>query len=230
MPKKIVHGRIYLIANTVNKKVYIGKTVKKLNKRWGGHRFYAKEGGRDLPIYNAMRKHGIDNFSIREIDHAYSHRELIRKEKKWIAYYNSIRPGGYNITHGGEGCLGYKHTPERVIKMSKAAKKRWKDPKERAKQSERTRSYFEDPKARIRSSVVHKRPDLVAISISALQSPTARRKRKTFMRTKKYREQKRRLFKRLWRDPTYRSKLCKTLSIARRKWAAEKKKSRPTLH
>ena len=50
-----------------------------------------------------MRKYGIENFTIEEIDKANSFKELGELEKKYIKEYNSQNPDkGYNITAGGE--------------------------------------------------------------------------------------------------------------------------------
>ena len=50
-----------------------------------------------------MRKYGIENFTIEEIDKANSFKELGELERKYIKEYNSQNPDkGYNITAGGE--------------------------------------------------------------------------------------------------------------------------------
>lgn len=50
-----------------------------------------------------MRKYGIDNFIIEEIDHTDSFEELGKLERFYIAKFNSQNPDiGYNITAGGE--------------------------------------------------------------------------------------------------------------------------------
>lgn len=50
-----------------------------------------------------MRKYGIENFSIEEIDKANSFEELGKLERNYIKKYNSQDPEkGYNITAGGE--------------------------------------------------------------------------------------------------------------------------------
>ena len=56
------NAKIYKIVNTVNEKIYIGSTTRTLAKRMTGHRMDAKT--RSSKIYKAMRRHGIENFSI----------------------------------------------------------------------------------------------------------------------------------------------------------------------
>lgn len=43
-------------------------------------------------------------------------------EKKYINEYNSFKLG-LNSTLGGEGCLGYKHTEESLMKCKEASAK-----------------------------------------------------------------------------------------------------------
>lgn len=92
---------IYKITNQVNNKVYIGLTTETLQKRWSGHLQAYKTCKRHL--YESMRKYGIENFTIEEIDKADSFKELGELERKYIKEYNSQNPDkGYNLTAGGE--------------------------------------------------------------------------------------------------------------------------------
>lgn len=92
---------IYKITNQVNNKVYIGLTTETLQKRWSGHLQAYKTCKRHL--YESMRKYGIENFTIEEIDKADSFKELGELERKYIKKYNSQNPDkGYNLTAGGE--------------------------------------------------------------------------------------------------------------------------------
>lgn len=38
-------------------------------------------------------------------------------ESFFITQYNSKAPAGYNLTDGGDGCKGYKHTEEHKLRM-----------------------------------------------------------------------------------------------------------------
>ena len=53
-----------------------------------------------------------------------------------------------NFSFGGEGSYGYIHDEETKKNMSKAQRKRFKDPKEREKMGKTQRKRFEDPKER----------------------------------------------------------------------------------
>ena len=52
----------------------------------------------------------------------------------WIAALNTKYPDGYNLTSGGSGFNGRKHTPESIALMSDIAKATWarRSPEERA--------------------------------------------------------------------------------------------------
>ena len=60
---------IYKITNKVNGKVYIGKTVLTVQKRWSQHcSDYEKEEKSSRPLYSAMRKYGVNNFDIEQVE------------------------------------------------------------------------------------------------------------------------------------------------------------------
>lgn len=96
-------GRVYLITNTKNKKVYVGVTRSTLEKRLSNHIKYAFKKKKlvkgSLP--EAIIKLKPDSFKIQEIDKAYNFGELSNKEIKWIKYYNCKVPKGYNLLAGG---------------------------------------------------------------------------------------------------------------------------------
>ena len=103
---------------------YIGQTCQEdLNKRWRDGKGYLTE---DTLFSRAIKKYGIDNWNtiwkheILEAD--IQTKELANeREKYWIAYYhtyiNDNEPKGYNLTIGGEGSIGYKHSDETKDKI-----------------------------------------------------------------------------------------------------------------
>jgi len=94
---------VYKIVNTINNKVYIGKTVKSLRERWNRHKCCA-EKRINRYLYDAMNCYGINNFKIIIIDFAESLDKLNGLEKYWIKMYNSTNNEfGYNMTEGGNG-------------------------------------------------------------------------------------------------------------------------------
>jgi len=100
-------GYIYCITNSKNNKQYIGQTSMSVDKRYKDHLKQAKNGGTQL-LYLAMNKYGVDNFYVETVLqlHADSREELKKLlneyEIKYIEEYNSYKPNGYNMTHGGD--------------------------------------------------------------------------------------------------------------------------------
>ena len=93
-------GIIYKISNSVNDKVYIGKTQRTLQVRWTEHK--NKYIVYDNKLYRAMRKYGIEKFKIDLVEENIPVELLNQKEKDYINQYNSYY-NGYNSTFGGEG-------------------------------------------------------------------------------------------------------------------------------
>lgn len=121
---------IYKITNKINGKIYIGQTIRSLNKRIYEH----LARGRNTYFDRALHKYGIQNFNIEVIDYAENKDELNKKESYYIKFFNCKFPFGYNLTDGGEGTIGIrrfgkdnphynkKHTKEAKEKISKARK------------------------------------------------------------------------------------------------------------
>lgn len=97
-----------MFTNLINNKKYIGITTKTLEERYKQHIWSINNGNY---FHNAFRKYGIENFKLEIIDTSNSINELKEKEIYWIKFYNSCKRG-YNLTYGGDGCWGYKHTEE----------------------------------------------------------------------------------------------------------------------
>ena len=88
---------IYKITNLINKKVYIGQTIRTVEQRFHRHINDALNGILDTHFARAIRKYGPENFSVEVIDTATTQEELTEKESYWIKYYNSVNEG-YNET------------------------------------------------------------------------------------------------------------------------------------
>ena len=94
---------LYAIENNINDKKYIGVTTTTLATRFYHHQRAAEDnkGGSSSKLYNAMRKLGLDNFSITLLrDDAKSIEELLEQETAVIKEQDTVA-GGYNTSTGG---------------------------------------------------------------------------------------------------------------------------------
>lgn len=128
---------VYKITNKINGKIYIGQTVRSLEKRWSCH---CSASSKCLAISRAIQKYGKDNFSIEVIDTATSKNELNEKEKYWIAYYDSVNCG-YNCTYGGDGVVATDEV-KRKISLANTGRKLSKE--SRRKLSIKKRDLYKD--------------------------------------------------------------------------------------
>lgn len=95
---------IYKIENLITHHVYIGQSVDIIS-RWRRHKDDYKKGEKDYPLYQAIRKYGIENFSFEVIEECLRS-QLDEREQYWIKYYDSYY-NGYNQTLGGQGASGH---------------------------------------------------------------------------------------------------------------------------
>jgi group I intron endonuclease len=147
---------IYKIINNINDKVYIGYTSrKKPLDRWKAH--IRDSIKLDRPLYRAMRKYGVDNFSFVLIYCSIDAEHTLKTmETYFINEYRSlITDCGYNLTLGGESNYGWipsnelkklwsqqrsgrKLSEEHKSKISVGGKNRYRDnPEQKAIMRER---------------------------------------------------------------------------------------------
>ena len=112
-------GKIYLITNDVNSKVYVGQTIQSLNKRFNGHCCYSKsDRSSNMFIKRAIHKYGRDKFHIILLEECPINL-LNEREKYWISFYNSYNEG-YNLTEGGQDSNYFSlHRLEESIDINK---------------------------------------------------------------------------------------------------------------
>lgn len=92
---------IYMLLNKVNGKIYVGQTVRDVNKRLAQHRTVGARGARRFPITLAIHKYGWNAFDKFVLDTAKTQEELNGLEAYWIERYDCIAPNGYNLASGG---------------------------------------------------------------------------------------------------------------------------------
>lgn len=91
---------VYKITNSINNKVYVGRTIRSIEQRYKEH-LQSLENGDTRHLYSAMRKYGANNFKIELIEECSTLDEMIEKE----AYYCELLEAytkGYNMTTAGE--------------------------------------------------------------------------------------------------------------------------------
>ena len=110
-------GCIYRLTNLVTGKKYIGKTVR-FQKRMIAHKCTIKRSKTYLS--SSIKKHGWDKFKKEIIIDDVPEEDLDNLEMSYIAVENTMTPHGYNLTKGGEGTSGYKHTKETRNKIKQS--------------------------------------------------------------------------------------------------------------
>lgn len=107
-------GNLYVITNSVNDKVYVGKTYKSIEERFKEHIKESKrERSKNRDIYKAMNTLGVDKFHINLLGQ-FDEGLLEEKECEYIKLYDSYR-NGYNNTLGGDGKRYVEFTDEEAI-------------------------------------------------------------------------------------------------------------------
>jgi group I intron endonuclease len=104
---------VYKITNKTNGKAYIGQTQQTFTLRRYNHIQRARDGV-NRPLYNAMRRDGVKNFSWEILYECSDKKEMDKKERYYIRKFHSVIPGGYNLTAGGEGAKHHLTTIEKM--------------------------------------------------------------------------------------------------------------------
>ena len=107
---------MYVHISPSNKRYY-GITSAGCKRRWQNGNGYKTQ----QYFYRAIEKYGWNNFQHIVLFNNLTEDEAKLLEQCYIALYDTTdKNKGYNITDGGEGVRGYKHTEEWKQKMSKA--------------------------------------------------------------------------------------------------------------
>lgn len=121
-------GFIYCIENKVNGKKYIGQTIRTIKIRWQDHICNSKKDTPSFLIGKAIKKYGINNFTIKKLCvFSDPNREVVktnldRLESEYIINENSLAHvgHGYNLESGGSYD---KHTYNPVVVYNLNGKK-----------------------------------------------------------------------------------------------------------
>lgn len=111
---------IYKIKNTLDGKMYIGKSEREdIEDRWGEHmKKYKKEVKAHPYLYHAMEKYGTEQFSFQIICICFSD-DVNDLEPYYIQKYNTLVPNGYNLQGGGEGGKCHEITKQKISESLK---------------------------------------------------------------------------------------------------------------
>lgn len=113
---------IYVILNTKDGKVYVGK-AQDINSRWQHHKTMLNRNTHDnIHLQRAWNKYGAKAFKFQKLEYC-PIEKLNEREIHHIAIYKA-RGIAYNLTDGGDGIHGLIPSEETRQKMSAAAKGR----------------------------------------------------------------------------------------------------------
>jgi group I intron endonuclease len=101
-------GYIYKITNNINNKLYIGQTTESLERRWLRHQRYSiGKNALNTKFSRAIRKYGVDNFTIEEIERLEhcTRKQLTEREHFWVIKLDTIETG-YNVQDPLVSCGG----------------------------------------------------------------------------------------------------------------------------
>lgn len=158
---------VYIHINKVNKKVYVGQTSLKPERRWANGKGYKNSSYFEL----AIQKYGWDNFEHIILKDNLTQDEANYWEQYYIKQYNSInREYGYNLTSGGNNfkivseetrkkmsdsqkgtnnsMYGHIYTKEERERFSQVQLERYKNPEERIKTGIAMQEYYKKPGAK----------------------------------------------------------------------------------
>ena len=101
---KFIEGKIYLLTNTTNGKLYVGQTTRDFEKRMYEHaNCYKYPNPANKHLASAIKNDTWEAFSKEIIFETTSLNELNEKEEYYVLFYNSRNPDfGYNKKAGGE--------------------------------------------------------------------------------------------------------------------------------
>lgn len=101
------NGKIYVIRNHVNDKVYVGSTTRALSKRMADHRDNSKKHP-ERCLYTAFKEIGVDQFYIELVENypCDNTEQLRKREGEVMRKYNS-HVHGYNVKVAGRSLEEY---------------------------------------------------------------------------------------------------------------------------
>ena len=130
MPRKAKDyndGKVYVVRNTVNDKLYVGSTTQSLSRRWSKHKCNALT--KHTPFYKAVNELGVEKFYIELVENypCNSQEELNRREGHFIREYDTYNKG-YNSLIAGRTQQEYQDENQaKIIQYRKKHHQKNKD-------------------------------------------------------------------------------------------------------
>jgi group I intron endonuclease len=112
---------VYLLLNLTNSHFYIGSSSNLSNRmrNYLNTSFLKNNKNNNMPIIQAILKYGHENFALLILE-LLSFKDLSLRETYYITKFLPY----YNVLKQGYSSLGYKHTEETIIMLTKLAKNR----------------------------------------------------------------------------------------------------------
>lgn len=100
-------GVVYCYTNLLNNKKYIGQTIRTLKQRHSEHisdSYKNTTKKYNLPIHNAIRKYGIENFSLELLVIGCTKYDILNEHERYFIkkFKTNEKEFGYNIADGGK--------------------------------------------------------------------------------------------------------------------------------
>ncbi len=131
-----------------NGKEYIGITKHTAKERFRRH---CESTSKKHPAQHAIHKFGKESVIIKVLATIDDWELLCLAEQEAIEKFNTMSPNGYNLTAGGDGSIGFRHSEESKIKMSESAKKKvlTEEHKQKLIDASKNRVYTDEDRAAI---------------------------------------------------------------------------------
>lgn len=195
---------VYKLTNTTNGKFYIGASVNPANRLYQ-HRSDARRGS-ETYLHKAMRKYGVDGFTMEIIHESQSEQDMFDAEIRLIQEHRSNERGiGYNLSAGGEG-KSMPQSEDTKKLLSEVVTKAWAS--KSSEEMDAFREKMRDVGADISAETRQKRSD----AAKAQHSDTAKKSTHKAAASKANQDpEKRRLIaekaKARWADPEFVAKM-----------------------
>lgn len=111
---------IYVFINNKTNQLYVGSSINLTKRMVSYYYYYNSDRPSQLAIIRAMKKYGLDNFSLGIKEFCDGDPKIcIDLEQKWIDYYKPK----YNVLTTAGNSFGYKHSIETINKLKEIFKK-----------------------------------------------------------------------------------------------------------